>query len=104
MKKLVLIAIAFCSVATFAGKEDYRERVRVTARSAQMAFDKAQDMVQEIKSTRGNVDLPYLKQCNPKRNDRSIFFRRKAWTNSSSVSVNHVTGVYTAIVHVSCRK
>ena len=49
MKKIILITIALLSVSNFAKKEDYRENIRVTGSSAQVAFDKAQDMVAEIK-------------------------------------------------------
>lgn len=104
MKKIILIAIALVSVSSFAGKEDYRERVRVTGPSAQVAYDRAVDMVAELKGARGNTRFSYLKKCNLKRGERDVFFRRNAWTNSGSVTVNHVTGVYTAIVHVKCRR
>lgn len=107
MKKIILISIALLSVSNFAKKEDYRETVRVTGSTAQVAFDKAQDMVVEIKSTKGKVKLPYLKECNLKNSADSrdaFWFKRNAWTNSSSVYLNHVTGVYTAIVNVSCKQ
>ncbi len=104
MKKIILITIALLSVSSFAKKENVRETIRVNGSTAQVAYDKALDLVVEIKGARGTVDLPYLKKCNPKRNDRSIFFKRNAWTNSSSVYINHVTGTYTAIVNVMCKK
>ncbi len=107
MKKIILITIALLSVSNFAKKEDYRENIRVTGSSAQVAFDKAQDMVAEIKGAKGSVKLSYLKECNlsASADSRDVFwFKRNAWTNSSSVYLNHVTGTYTAIVKVSCKK
>jgi hypothetical protein len=104
MKTMLILAIALFSFGTFADSEDFRENVKVQAESAQMAYDKAVDLVAEIKSTRGRTSLPYLKKCNLRPNQQrdNFFFRRKAWTNSSWVSLNHVTGMYTAIVKVAC--
>lgn len=105
MKKTLLLTAALVSLSGFARTETLRENVRVKAMDASSAYAKALDTVEEIKSARYRDQLPYLKKCNLRRNQYgdNFFFRRKAWTNSSWVSVNHVTGEYTAIVKVSCK-
>jgi hypothetical protein len=104
MKKVILLTIAFLSLATVAKSEDHRDNAKFTAATASAAYAKAQAAVVEIKAARYQVVLPYLKKCNLRRNqwNDNFFFKRKAWTNSSWVYLNHVTGTYTAIVKVSC--
>lgn len=105
MKNLVIAAIALLSISSFAGETE-RDMVRVQGASAQIAFDKAQDLVVEVKAAKRMAKLSYLYNCNwtSSQAEDVTFFNRKAWTNSSSVSLNHVTGTYTAIVNVSCKK
>jgi hypothetical protein len=104
MKKIVIVALMVLSVAGFAKSKDHRENVKLTASSAAAAYEMAQDAVVEIKGARYNTVLPMLKKCNLRPNQRrdNFFFKRKAWTNSSWVYLNHVTGTYTAIVKVAC--
>lgn len=104
MKKVIITTLALVSASGFAKSEDFRDDFRVKAMSAQAAYAKAQDAVAEIKSARYRDKLPYLKKCNlrPNQYRDNFFFRRNAWTNSSWVSVNHVTGEYTALVKVKC--
>lgn len=104
MKKIALIFLAVLSVTSFAKSEDFRDNARFTAPSAAEAYQMAQDAVVEIKAARYRTVLPYLDKCNLRRNqwNDNFFFRRKAWTNSSWVYLNHVTGTYTAIVKVAC--
>lgn len=104
MTKLFLIIFAFISLPVFASSKDYRENVKISGPSADVAYELALDTVEEIKSARYRDKLPYLKLCNLRPNQYSdnFFFRRKAWTKSSWVTLNHVTGQYTAIVKVSC--
>ena len=104
MKKILIVALTLLSVAGFAKSEDFRDNAKFTASTASAAFEMAQDAVVEIKAARYNTVLPYLKKCNLRPNQRrdNFFFRRKAWTNSSWVYLNHVTGTYTAIVKVAC--
>lgn len=105
MKNLVIAAIALLSISSFA-KETKRDMVRVQGASAQIAFDKAQDLVVEIKGAKKMAKLSYLNNCNytSSQAEDMTWFTRNAWTNTSSVTLNHVTGVYTAIVNVSCKK
>ena len=105
MKKIIVLAIATLSLTSFAGETE-RDFVKVTASSAQGAYAKALDMVEDIEDAIRSPKLPMLRNCNYTGSDAQerTFFRRKAWTNSSSVSLNHVTGIYTAVVNVSCKK
>ena len=104
MKKVLITALALASVSGFAKSKDYRDDFRVKAMTAQGAYEKALDTVEEIKSARYKDKLPYLKKCNlrPNQYRDNFFFRRKAWTNSSWVTLNHVTGEYSAVVKVKC--
>lgn len=105
MKKIIVLAIAALSLTSFAGETE-RDFVKVTDSSAQGAYEKALDMVEYIKGAKRQAKLPMLRNCNYTGSDAQdrFFFRRKAWTNSSSVTLNHVTGIYTAVVNVSCQK
>lgn len=104
MKKLAILCLAVLSIGTMAKSKDFAEVVKVSDSSATVAYEKALDIVQEVKSARYRDQLPYLKDCNLRPNQYSdnFFFRRQAWTNSSSVTLNHVTGMYTAKVQVRC--
>ena len=105
MKNLIIAAVALVSVSSFAGETE-RDFVRVTASSAQSAFAQAQDMAAEIKAAKRSPKLSMLNNCNyshSEQEDRS-FFKRMTWVNSSQVTLNHVTGMYTAVVNVSCQK
>ncbi|MCF8059086.1 MAG: hypothetical protein K9K67_07305 [Bacteriovoracaceae bacterium] len=104
MKTILIITLAIFSLGSFAKSEDFRDTAKFQASSAAAAFEMAQDAVVEIKAARYKESLSYLSKCNLRRNqwDDNFFFKRNAWTNSSWVSVNHVTGMYTAIVKVSC--
>lgn len=104
MKKLLVVTLALVSISGLAKSKDYRENVKVKAMDAGTAHAKALDLIEEIKSARYRDKLPYLTKCNLRPNQYSdnFFFRRKAWTNSSWVSLNHVTGEYTALVKVAC--
>ncbi len=105
MKKLIVLAIAALSLSSFAGETE-RDFVKVTDTSAQGAYQKALDMVEFIKGAKREAKLPMLRNCNYTGSDARDrhWFRRNAWTNSSSVRLNHVTGIYTATVNVSCKK
>ncbi len=97
--------MAALSLTTFAADTE-RDTVKVQGNSAQSAYAKAVDMAAHIKSSKFEARLPMLRNCNytgSDANDRT-WFRRNAWTNTSWVSLNHVTGTYTAIVKVSCKK
>jgi hypothetical protein len=105
MKNLIIAAVALVSVSSFAGETE-RDMVKVSASSAQSAYAQAQDMAATIKAAIRSPKLSMLNKCNytgSDAQDRS-FFRRNTWVNSSQVSVNHVTGMYTAIVNVSCKQ
>lgn len=104
MKTLLIVAISLFTLGTFAKSEDFRETVKVQGETGQIAYDKAVDLVAEIKSAKARTKLSYLKKCNLRPNQYSdnFFFKRKAWTNTSMVSLNHVTGMYTAKVQVAC--
>ncbi|MCP4912004.1 MAG: hypothetical protein GY909_02705 [Oligoflexia bacterium] len=102
MKKLLAIVLTVASVMSFAG-DDKLEIVRIKDASAQSVFAQAQDMVKEINSdTWGRTKFPYLRECNRPGGHDDFNFRRKAYTSSSFVSLNHVTGMYTALVKVRC--
>ena len=105
MKKLIIAAVALVSVSSFAGETE-RDFVYVTATSAQSAFAQAQDMAATIKAAIRSPKLSMLNNCNYNGSDAQdrSFFRRNTWVNSSQVRVNHVTGMYTATVNVSCKK
>jgi hypothetical protein len=104
MKKIIVLAIAALSLSSFAGETE-RDFVKVTDTSAQGAYEKALDMVEFIKNAKREAKLPMLRNCNYTGSDADrTWYRRKAWTNSSSVRLNHVNGIYTATVNVSCQK
>lgn len=104
MKNLLIVAISLLSLAGFAKSEDFRDTAKFQASTGAEAYAMAQDAVAEIKAARYNVSLPYLKNCNlrPNQYGDNFFFKRKAWTNTSYVYLNHVTGTYTALVKVAC--
>ncbi len=104
MKNLFIVALSILSLATFAKSKDFRDDTKFKASSASAAYQMAQNAVAEIKSAGYKEVLPYLSKCNLRRNQwgDNFFFKRNAWTNSSWVYLNHVTGMYTAIVKVSC--
>ena len=105
MKKIIVLAIAALSLSSFAGETE-RDNVKVTDSTAQGAYEKALDMVEYIKGAKRMRKLPMLNNCNYSHSEAEDrhFFNRKAWTNTSSVYLNHVTGIYTAVVKVSCQK
>lgn len=105
MKKMIIAAVALLSVSNFAGETE-RDFVYVTASSAQSAFAQAQEIAADIKADIRSAKIEGLRNCNytgSDAQDRS-FFRRKAWVVSNQVTLNHVTGMYTAKVNVSCEK
>tara|TARA_R110002072_G_scaffold276051_1_gene437349 strand:- start:78281 stop:78598 length:318 start_codon:yes stop_codon:yes gene_type:complete len=103
MKTLLAIILTVSSIMSFAG-DDKLEIVRIKDSSAQSAFAQAQEMTKEINGDRwGRTKFPYLRVCNPTAGDMDDFsFRRKAYTSSSFVTLNHVNGMYTALVKVRC--
>ena len=105
MKKIIVLAIAALSLTSFAGETEH-DFVKVTDSSAQGAYEKALDMVEYIKGAKRERKLSVLRNCNYSNSeaDGKTWFRRQAWTNTSMVSLNHVTGIYTAVVRVSCKK
>jgi len=105
MKNIIIIAIAALSLSSFAGEIE-RDSVKVSANSAQGAYEMAQDMVTTIKAGKLEAKLSMLNNCNYTSSEAEdkFIFNRKAWTNTSMVYLNHVTGTYTAIVKVSCKK
>lgn len=105
MKNILIIAIAALSFSSFAGETE-NDSVKVSSSSAQGAYEMAQDMVATIKEGKFEAKLPMLSNCNytSSQAEDKFFFNRKAWTNTSMVSLNYVTGTYTAIVRVSCEK
>jgi hypothetical protein len=104
MKNLFIVALSLLSLTTFAKSKDFRDDTKFKANSASAAFQMAQDAVAEIKAAGYKDVLPYLSKCNLRRNQwrDNFFFKRKAWTKSSYVRQNHVTGIFTATVKVSC--
>lgn len=105
MKKIAIAAIALLSISSFAGETE-RDFVKVTGATAQDAYQSALDMADMIKNAKRQAKLPMLRNCNYTGSDAQDrhWFRRSAWVNSSQVTLNHVTGVYTAVVNVSCDK
>jgi hypothetical protein len=105
MKNLIIAAVALVSVSSFAGETE-RDMVYVSASSAQSAFAQAQDLAGDIKAAIRSRKLSMLKNCNYTSSEAEgmSFFRRKTWVNTNQVTVNHVTGTYTAVVNVSCKK
>lgn len=105
MKKIIVLAIAALSLTSFAGETE-RDVVKLTDSSAQGAYEQAVDMVATIKAGKRQAKMSMLNNCNYSHSEASdrFFFNRKAWTNTSMVYLNHVTGVYTALVKVSCQK
>jgi len=104
MKNVLIIAISLLSLSSFAKSKDFRDTAKFQAATGAAAYAMAQEAVAEIKSARYNESLPYLKNCNLRSNQYrdNFFFKRKAWTNTSYVYLNHVTGTYTALVKVAC--
>ena len=97
------LTLALLSLSTFAGGYDRLELVRVKGETAQYAFSKAEQISNKVNDAKWSTKLSFLRTCNPTNNDiQDGSFRRKAHTSSSSVTLNHVTGVYTAIVKVRC--
>ncbi|MBK24709.1 MAG: hypothetical protein CME70_11995 [Halobacteriovorax sp.] len=105
MKKFIAIAAALLSLSAFAGNLDKTEIVWLKGETAQGVFAKAEAMATEINGDRwGKTKFSYLSQCNPTSSDfeDSHSFNRKAYTSTSRVTFNHVTGVYGATVVVRC--
>lgn len=106
MKKLIALSAALLSLSSFAGNLDKTEIVWVKGMpSAQAVYAQAMDMVNEINGDRwGRTKFSYLSQCNPTNSDfeDSNTFRRKAYTSTSRVTLDHVTGLYRATVVVRC--
>jgi hypothetical protein len=104
MKNVLIIAISLLSLAGFAKSKDFRDTVKFQASTGAEAYAMAQAAVVEIKAARYNEKVPYLKNCNLRVNQYSdnFFFKRQAWTNTSYVYLNHVTGMYTSLVKVAC--
>ncbi|MFT6068066.1 MAG: hypothetical protein ACJAT2_002150 [Bacteriovoracaceae bacterium] len=105
MKKFIALAAAVLSLSSFAGNLDKTEVVWLKGETAQGVYAKAQAMVKEINGdTWGRTRFSYLSQCNPTHGDfeDSFSFGRKAYTSSSRVTFNHVTGVYGVTVIVRC--
>ncbi|MBK24708.1 MAG: hypothetical protein CME70_11990 [Halobacteriovorax sp.] len=105
MKKFIALTAALLSLSAFAGRYDRVELVRVKGETAQGVFAEAQAMAAEINADRwGRTKFSYLRTCNPTHGDfeDSNTFRRKAFASSSKVYLNHVTGMYTAILDVRC--
>ena len=105
MKKMIIAAFALASLSSFAGETE-RDFVRVTGATAQGAYQSALAMAEQIEDSIRSPRLSMLRNCNYTGSDAQdrTWFRRNAWVNSSQVTLNHVTGVYTAIVNVSCKK
>jgi len=104
MKKFIALTIALLSLSAFAGRYDKVELVRVKGETAMSAYSQAQAMAAEVNADRwGRTKFSFLKRCNPTHSDiEDGSFRRKAFVNSGKVSLNHVTGMYTAILDVRC--
>ena len=103
MKKIITVAMALLSINSFAGGYDQYEMVTVSANTATEAFALAQDMAEQVNDAKFDVKLSFLDRCNPTSSDiEDRNFRRKAFASSSKVRLNHVTGVYTAIIDVRC--
>lgn len=104
MKKILVVMLSLLSLSAFAKTEDFRDDAVFKATTADAAYALALDVVSEIKSARYNESLPYLKNCNlrPNQWDDNFFFKRKAWTQTSYVSYDFVTKMYSAIVKVAC--
>lgn len=104
MKSIAIAILTLLSLTSFAGETE-RDFVKVTGSTAQEAYEEALDMAAYIKGAIRKARLPMLRNCNYTGSDADrSFYRRKTWVNSSQVTLNHVTGVYTAIVNVSCNK
>lgn len=105
MKTLLLIAAATLSLTASAGNLDKTEIVWVKGETAQAAYDAAMDIVEEVNADRwGKTRFSFLSQCNPTASDfdDDHKFNRKAYTSTSRVTLNHVTGIYGATVVVRC--
>lgn len=105
MKKFIAVAAALLSFSTFASNLDDTEIVWLKGDTAQSVYAKAQAMVKEINGdTWGRTKFSYLNTCNPTSGDfeDSYSFNRKAYTSTSRVTFNHVSGVYGATVVVRC--
>ncbi len=106
MKKFIAIAAALLSLSSFAGNLDKTEIVWIKgAESGQAAYAQAMDMVEEINGdTWGRTRFSFLKSCNPTHSDlEDGSFGRKAYTSTSRVTFNHVSGLYGATVVVRCK-
>jgi hypothetical protein len=108
MKKLIAIAAALLSLSSFAGNLDKTEIVWITgAESGQAAYAEAMEMVEAVKAdTFGRASFSFLKECNPTlENLRNNFdYKRKAYTSTSRVKLDHVSGLYGTTVVVLCKK
>ena len=107
MKKFIAIAAALLSLSSFAGNLDKTEIVWIRgAESGQAAYAEAMQMVDAVNGdTWGRTRFSFLKQCNPTHSDfeDSFSFGRKAYTSTSRVTFNHVSGLYGATVVVRCK-
>ncbi len=106
MKKLIALTVALLSLSSFAGNLDKTEIVWVKgAESAQAAYAEAMDMVEQVNGDRwGKTRFSFLSRCNPTNSDlEDGSFGRKAYTTSSRVTMNHVTGLYGTTVVVRCQ-
>lgn len=103
MKKIIVVTLALLSLNLFAGGLDRYERVTVSAGTATTAFSMAEEMAEQVNDAKWSTKLSFLKVCNPTAGDYDDGnFRRKAFASSSKVTLNHVTGRYTAVVDVRC--
>ncbi len=104
MKKFIALTAALLSLSAFAGRYDRVELVRIKGETAQGVFAEAQAMAAEVNADRwGRTKFSFLRTCNPTHSDlEDGSFRRKAFANSGKVYLNHVTGMYTAILDVRC--
>jgi hypothetical protein len=105
MKKIIAVAAAVLSLSSFAGNLDDTEMVWLKGDTAQGVYAQAQAMVKEINGdTWGRTKFSYLSTCNPTNSDLEggNTFNRKAYTSTSRVTLNHVSGVYGATVVVRC--
>jgi hypothetical protein len=103
MKILITAALALVSISAFAGNYDRTEIISVSGSTASSTHAMAVDLVDQVNDARWNVKLPFLKTCNPSASDfDDRNFQRKAYTTSSRVTLNHVTGRYHSVAIVRC--